>query len=302
MDSLKSLFFRSLNPNLSSMINPLVEQRFNFSTWKVNRLTQFLFLAVTMLTYSIMAMNIANSLFLSNAGAEYLPLSFILLGLFSTLAYGGVSQIIDRFSRVRLFQYALFASVLFFTVFCLLLNFNTLPLYFCISITAFFQFDLYINILYPNLVTDYFTTLEYKRYAPFFGIAQAVGILLGGMLTTLLAQYLNNRQLLACVILIFGIAIAQVIYLENSQPRLESSYASKRVGLIESLKTFPDLVQRYPLVFYLASSSFLFILIYVMSEFLWFSTYASHFTDAELTGFLGQVRIITSTTDRKSVV
>ncbi|NBD32925.1 MAG: hypothetical protein GVY17_08185, partial [Cyanobacteria bacterium] len=68
------------------MINSFVEQRFNLSTWKVNRLTQFLLLAVTMLTYSIMAMNIANSLFLSNAGAEYLPLSFILLGLFSTLA------------------------------------------------------------------------------------------------------------------------------------------------------------------------------------------------------------------------
>jgi len=278
------------------MINQFVEQRFNLSTWKVNRLTQFLLLAVTMLTFCIMAMNIANSLFLSNAGADKLPLSFILLGLFSTLAYGGVSQIIDRFSRVRLFQYALFGSVLFFTIFCFLLNFNTLPLYFCISITAFFQFDLYINILYPNLVTDYFTTLEYKRYAPFLGIGQAVGILLGGMLTTLLAQYLNNRQLLACVIAVFGIAIAQVIYLENSQPRLESSYASKRIGVIESLKTFPDLGQRYPLVFYLASSSFLFILIYVMSEFLWFSTYASSFSDSELTGFLGQVRIITSTT------
>jgi len=85
---------------LTSMISQFVEQRFNLSTWKVNRLTQFLLLAVTMLTYSIMAMNIANSLFLSNAGAEYLPLSFIFLGLFSTLAYGGVSQIVDRFSRV----------------------------------------------------------------------------------------------------------------------------------------------------------------------------------------------------------
>ena len=278
------------------MINQLVEQRFNFSTWKVNRLTQFLLLAVTMLTYSIMAMNIANSLFLSNAGAEYLPLCFIFLGLFSTLAYGGVSQVIDRFSRARLFQYALFASALFFSVFCLLLNLNTLVLYFFISITAFFQFDLYINILYPNLVTDYFTTLEYKRYAPFFGIAQAVGILFGGMLTTVLAQYLNNRQLLGVVVLVFGIAIAQIIYLENSQPRLESNIAKKRVGLIESLKTFPELVQRYPLIFYLASSSFLFILIYVMSEFLWFSTYANNFTDLELTSFLGQVRIATSTT------
>ena len=298
MDSLKSLFFpRPLSqPSIPSMINQFVEQRFNLSTWKVNRLTQFLLLAVTMLTYSIMAMNIANSLFLSNAGAKYLPLSFILLGIFSTLAYGGVSQVIDRFSRVRLFQYALFGSVILFTVFSLLLPFNTLPLYFCISITAFFQFDLFINILYPNLVTDYFTTLEYKRYAPFFGIAQAVGILLGGLLTTLLAKYLNNRQLLGCVVLVFAIAIAQVIYLENSQQRLESSSGGKRMGLIESLKTFPELVERYPLVFYLASSSFLFILIYVMSEFLWFSTYASHFSNSELTGFLGQIRIITSTT------
>ena len=278
------------------MVNQFVEQRLNLSTWKVNRLTQFLLLAVTMLTYSIMAMNIANSLFLSNAGAEYLPLSFIFLGLFSTLAYGGVSQIIDRFSRARLFQYALLGSTLLFTVFCFCLDFNTLPLYFFISITAFFQFDLFINILYPNLITDYFTTLEYKRYAPFFGIAQAVGILLGGTLTTVLAQYLNNRQLLVGVILIFGIAIAQVFYLDNSQTRLESNSARKRIGLVESLKTFPDLVKRYPLVFYLASSSFLFIIIYVMSEFLWFSTYASHFTDSELTSFLGQIRIATSST------
>lgn len=278
------------------MINQIVEQRFNLSTWKVNRLTQFLLLAVTMLTYSIMAMNIANSLFLSNAGAEYLPLCFIFLGLFSVLAYAGVSQVVDRFSRTRLFQYALLGSALLFAVFCLVLNFNTLPLYFLISISAFFQFDLYVNILYPNLITDYFTTLEYKRYAPFFGIAQAVGILLGGMLTTLLAQYLNNRQLLACVVVIFGIGIGQVLYLEKSQPRLESNYAKKRISLIESLKTFPDLVERYPLVFYLASSSFLFILIYVMSEFLWFSTYANHFSDSKLTSFLGQIRIITSST------
>lgn len=278
------------------MISQFVEQRFNLSTWKVNRLTQFLLLAVTMLTYSIMAMNIANSLFLSNAGAEYLPLSFIFLGLFSTLAYGGVSQVVDRFSRVRLFQYTLIVSAVLFTIFSLLLGLNTIALYFFISITAFFQFDLYINILYPNLITDYFTTLEYKRYAPFFGIAQAVGILLGGTLTTLLAQYLNDRQLLGCVVLIFGIAIAQVVYLETSQTRLESNYANKRIGVLESLKTFPDLVKRYPLVFYLASSSFLFILIYVMSEFLWFSTYASHFTNSELTSFLGQVRIATSTT------
>ncbi|MFB6276652.1 MAG: cyclic nucleotide-binding domain-containing protein [Halothece sp.] len=277
------------------MINQFVEQRFNLSTWKVNRLTQFLLLAVTMLTYSIMAMNIANSLFLSNAGAEYLPLCFIFLGLFSILAYGGVSQVIDRFSRARLFQYTLIVFVLLFLVFCIFLDLDVLPLYFLISIAAFFQFDLNLNILYPNLITDYFTTLEYKRYAPFFGIAQAVGMLLGGALTTLFAQFFNDQELIICVIAILGIAIAQIIYLENSQPRLESNYAKKKVGLIESLKTFPELVQRYPLVFYLASSSVLFILIYVMSEFLWFSTYASNFTDSELTSFLGSVRIATST-------
>lgn len=279
----------------SSMINQFVEQRFNLSNWKVNRLTQFLLLAVTMLTYSIMAMNIANSLFLSNAGAEYLPLCFIFLGLFSTLAYGGVSQVIDRFSRARLFQYALAVFVLLFAIFSFLLDLNTLPVYFVISISAFFQFDLNLNILYPNLITDYFTTLEYKRYAPFFGIAQAVGILLGGTLTTLFAKFFNDQELLICVIVILGIGIAQISYLDSSQQRLESNYAKKRIGLFESLKTFPELVQRYPLVFYLASSSVLFILIYVMSEFLWFSTYASHYTDSELTSFLGSVRIATST-------
>ena len=278
------------------MISHFAKQRFNLSTWKLNRLTQFLLLAVTMLTYSIMAMNIANSLFLSNAGAKYLPLCFICLGLFSVLAYAGVSQVIDRFSCPRLFQYVLLLLAALFLCFSLALNFKALPLYFLISITAFFQFDLFVNILYPNLITEYFTTLEYKRYAPFLGIAQAVGILLGGALTTILAQYLTNRQLLASIIFVFAIAIAQVFYLDSSQQRLESNPNKKQMGIIDSLKTFPDLIARYPLVFYLASSSFLFILIYVMSEFLWFSTYANNFSDAELTGFLGTVRIGTSTT------
>lgn len=278
------------------MINQFAEQGFKLSTWKINRLTQFLLLAVTMLTYSIMAMNIANSLFLSNAGAEYLPLCFIFLGLFSIVGYAGVSQIIDRFSCSRLFQYVLLGLAGLFTIFSLMLNFNILPLYFLISITAFFQFDLFVNILYPNLITEYFTTLEYKRYAPFLGIAQAVGILLGGVLTTILATYLTSRQLLACLILLSAIAIAQIAYLDSSQQRLEKNPNKKQMGIIDSLKTFPDLIERYPLVFYLASSSFLFILIYVMSEFLWFSTYASNFSDAELTGFLGTIRIGTSTT------
>jgi len=278
------------------MVNQLLQQGVNFPHLKVNRLTQFLLISVTMLTYSIMAMNIANSLFLSNVGADYLPFLFILLGLFSIVAFAGVSQVIDRLSRPRLFQYTLLGSAFLLTVFCLILEINVLAVYFLISITAFFQFDLYTNIVYPNLVIDYFTSLEYKRYAPFLGIAQAVGILLGGSLTTLLAQYFNNRELLICVIVILGIAIAQVTYLDQSQQPLESHYGKQQVGLIESLRTFPDLVKRYPLAFYLATSSFLFILIYITSEFLWFSTYAHNFQGQQLTAFLGTVRIITSTT------
>ena len=269
-------------------------ERLSLSTNPISRLTQLLLLAVTVLSYSVVAMAVANSLFVNHVGAGNLPFAFILIGLCSMPAYVIFSQIIDRYSRPQLFRYVLLISILVILGLRLVLTLDTLSVYYILLIAIFFQWDFHNNILYPSLLTDYFTALEYKQYAPFIGIAQAVGTMLGGGLTVLLSHYLRTRDLLFCLPIIFAIAIAQLVYLENSQRRLDNIQTLHKVGIIESLQAFPDLVKRYPLVLFLASSSFLLVIIYISSEFLWFNIYGQHFSEEALTGFLGLMRIIIS--------
>ena len=239
-------------------------------------------------------MAIANSLFLSHAGSDNLPLAFIAIGLFSMPAYALFSQIVDRYSRPQLFRYALLVAIAMAIGMWFLVSLDTRLVYYILLVAVFFQWDFHNNILYPSLLTDYFTTLEYKRYAPYIGMAQAAGTLIGGVLTAFLCRFFTTQNLLLCMPVIFGVAFLQLLYLESSQRQIETIKTDTQVGMIESLKTFPNLVKRYPLMLFLACSSFLLVIIYITSEFLWLSIYAQNFTDEALTGFLGLMRVLVS--------
>ncbi|MEM7760917.1 MAG: cyclic nucleotide-binding domain-containing protein [Cyanobacteria bacterium P01_A01_bin.40] len=258
------------------------------------RLPQLSLLAVTVLTYNVMAMAIANSLFVSQVGAGKLPLAFILIGLSSFPLYGIFSQIADRYSRPQVFRYVLGISIFLMLGLRLLLNLGTDWGYYVLLIVIFFQWDFNNNLLYPGLLTDYFTTIEYKQNAPLIGIAQAAGTLIGGGVTIFLSRYFPSRELLWGLPLFMAIAFGQLIYLENSQRRLQSSVAESQVGMGESFKILPDLGKRYPLILFLAGSTFLLVIIYISSEFLWFNIYGQRFTESELTGFLGLMRMVIS--------
>ncbi|WP_299409391.1 HEAT repeat domain-containing protein [Acaryochloris sp. IP29b_bin.148] len=275
------------------MVN-LVQLSSGSSPWKLGRLAQLLLLAVVVLTYSVIEMAVANSLFLTHAGADGLPLAFILIGLFSIPSYALFSQVVDQYSRPQLFRYMLLLAATMAIGMRFVLAAQGLYIYYIVLILVFFQWDFHNNILYASLLTDYFTALEYKRYAPFIGMAQAVGTLLGGGLTALLSRFFPTRELLLALPVVFGIAIAQLFFLENTQRQIETVGKKDNVGMIEALKTFPDLVQRYPLMLFLAASSFLLVIIYLSAEFLWFSIYAQNFTEDALTGFLGLMRVSVS--------
>lgn len=259
-----------------------------------DRLPQLLLLAVTVLIYNVMAMAIANSLFVSQVGAGQLPIAFMLIGLCSLPIYGAFSQIADRYSRPQVFRYVLLGSIVLMVSLRWLINLDATWVYYVLLMAIFFQWDFYNNLLYPGLLTDYFTILEYKRYAPFIGIAQAVGTLVGGGLTLLLSNYFPSPELLWCLPWFMAIAFGQLVYLERSQRRLQTPLKEEKLNLVESWKVLPDLGKRYPLVLFLASSTFLLVIIYICSEFLWFNIYGQQFDESQLTGFLGLMRMIMS--------
>ncbi len=261
---------------------------------QLGRLPQLALLAVTVLTYNVIAMAIANSLFVSQVGAGKLPIAFILIGLCSLPIYGLFSQIADRYSRPQMFRYVMLASILAMLGLRLLVNLDVVWVYYVLLIVIFFQWDFNNNLLYPGLLTDYFTTIEYKQYAPLIGIAQAVGTLVGGGTTILLSHYFPSRELLWSLPLLMAIAFGQLVYLESSQRRLEISVQKTNFSIKESGKTLLDLGKRYPLVLFLAASSFLLVIIYICSEFLWFNIYGQQFDESELTSFLGLMRMVIS--------
>lgn len=260
----------------------------------IGRLPQLLLLAVTVLTYNVMAMAIANSLFVSHVGAGQLPIAFILIGLCSLPIYGIFSQVADRYSRPQMFRYVLLVSMFVMVGLRLAIDLDTVWVYYLLLIAIFFLWDFNNNLLYPGLLTDYFTTIEYKQYAPYIGIAQAVGTLVGGGVTIVLSHYFPSRELLWCLPGFMAIAFGQLVYLENSQRRLQTPVRETELGIIESLKTLPDIGKRYPLVLFLATSTFLLVIIYISCEFLWFNIYGQQFSESQLTGFLGLMRMIIS--------
>ncbi|VEP13047.1 putative Transcriptional regulator [Hyella patelloides LEGE 07179] len=271
-----------------------LSRRWGLSSREGSLLIQLLLLATTILAYSVMSMAIANSLFVNYVGANSLPLAFILIGLCSMPAYGLFSTAIDLYSRPKLFRSVLLFSIAIVIGLRCLLNLDSIAVYYGLLIAVFFQWDFYNNILYPSLVIDYFTSLEYKRYTPFIGIAQAVGTLIGGGMTIALSQYLRTRDLLWGLPLVLAISFCQILYLEKSQPRLDLVKPKEKTSLIASVKNFPKLTQEYPLVLLLAGSSFLLVIIYLSSEFLWFNIYGNSFSEQELTSFLGLMRIVIS--------
>ncbi len=261
---------------------------------RFDRLPQLLLLAVTVLVYNVMAMAIANSLFVSQVGAGELPIAFILIGVCSLPFYGIFSQVADRYSRTKVFRYSLLVSIVMMLGLRMSLDLDVVWVYYVLLIAIFFQWDFNNNLLYPGLLTDYFTSIEYKQYAPFIGIAQAVGTLIGGAVTIVLSRFFPSRELLWSLPILMAIAFGQLAYLERSQRCLQTADAESQPGILESLKTLPDLGKRYPLVLFLATSSFLLVIIYISCEFLWFNIYGEQFSESELTGFLGLMRTIIS--------
>jgi HEAT repeat protein len=286
------------------MQNRLFKPRERSINEKNRLLIMFLSMAASIMTLNGLAFTVGSSLFLTHAGPENLPFSYILMGVLSIPIYGWFSQVVDRFNRAQLFRYMLLFTVVFSLVLRLFLNAGVgagiggLSLYYVMFIGFYFQWEMHTDILFPSLVSDYFNTLDYKRYASFLAMAMAAGGLIGGGMTSLLAKYFSTEDILLAVPVVCAIAIAQLAYLDACFQQFNfflgggNKYEDKSEFLAD-LKTFPNIVKRYPIIIYLATSAFLVIILATIAEFQFFSIYSTSFpNEQKLTAFMGQMRII----------
>ena len=118
-----------------------------------------------------MGITLAESLFLSYAGPEHMPLFYVLLAMVSIPVATAFSRLVDRLPRLLLFRYLLVAAILTIVALRLLVNLGTVPVYYAIFI-GFTIIELLIDIQFWLLVSDYFTSLDLKHYAPFMVMAK----------------------------------------------------------------------------------------------------------------------------------
>jgi HEAT repeat protein/CRP-like cAMP-binding protein len=276
------------------MLNRLFRKSFKRVTAKDRLLILFLLIAASMMALNGLAFTVGSSLFLTHGGPDNLPFSYILMGLLSVPIYGWFSQVVDRFNRAKLFQYMLVATVVFSVLLRVFIPVAGLPLYYAMFIGFYFQWEMHTDILFPSLVSDYFSSLDYKRYASFLAMAMAAGGLVGGGLTSILANYFTTEDILLTVPLVCAVTIAQLAYLQCSFQQLGGNkHEETASGFLNDLKTFPNLVKRYPIIIYLATSAFLVIILATIGEFQFFSIYSLKFPEEQkLTAFMGQMRII----------
>lgn len=262
---------------------------------KLVRLARVLALAAMVMALNTMGYTLASSLFVSHVGTDGLPLSYVLVGLASTPIYGVFSRVADRVPHPLLFRYWSVAAAGVALLFRLLLFWDMQPIYYALFVGVYFQWTLQLDILLPTLISDYFTSREYNRRAPFITMAQAVGGLLGGGLVSVLARFVATQDILLLLPILYLLVLGQVWNLEHREKPIppEETVQTGRGDSLRSTDEPPPsplrLAEQYPIVKFLAGSTFLWIVLYSLAEYLYFDVYARTFADDPqgLTSFLG---------------
>lgn len=149
-----------------------------------------------------------SALFLSELGAENLPLAFLLVAITAILSSYFYSKALANFSLKKIIRFTLLLSILLVIVLALLLRFNYLNnwmLYFFYvwvaihAVLSASQFWVMANLVY--------NPREAKRLFGFIGSGAILGGILGGYLTSLLAPIIGNENVIFIAAVFLGICI-----------------------------------------------------------------------------------------------
>jgi hypothetical protein len=252
-------------------------------------LVLFLLLAGTISAANTLGYAVSTGLFVSNVGSESIPLFYLILGLCSLPISLVGSRVIDRYSRIRLFQYLMMGAVIGLSLFHWKIQYYALPVYFLIHITVH-VLDLLSGVLLWTLIAEYFTSRQLERHTPLIVMAMTIGGALGGVSVRLVSDVFSTPNLLFSVVLLDATLIAQLGLLQRLvRPDDRVSSPSEYLSL-SNFKTVAKLLTEFPIITLLAIGMGLSVFLWGMSELQFFTIYSEEFSDqAELTGFLGLV-------------
>lgn len=172
-----------------------------------------------------------NGMFLTNLGAENLPIAFVLVAIFAGLVSLLYSRMLARMPFNLIITRTMTGSVISLLIFGVLLKMNFLEgwvlylFYIWVAIFAVLsasQFWILANIV--------FNPREAKRLFGFIGAGAIAGGIFGGYLTSLIADWIGSENLpfVAGFLLFFTIPITQSIWKKEVLPSQTKFQRKKR--------------------------------------------------------------------------
>ncbi len=166
---------------------------------------------------------VCNSLFLSEFGAEQLPIVFILVAVFAALGSTVYSRLLRLYPLDRLITRTLFGVIAAFAVFWALLSYDYMKGW---ALYAFYvlvaMFAVLATAQFWILANMTFNSREAKRLFSYIGAGAIAGGITGGYVTNLLAPVIGSANLIFLCIAALSICIVLVrkIWTENERHRI----------------------------------------------------------------------------------
>lgn len=259
---------------------------------RLDCLIHLVLLRASLAAANVVLVTMGGARFLANQGAARLPSLYLILAAISIPLAFGLSGVIDRRSKLRLFQGSLCCAAAVVVMLWLLSDRGIAAVDYAIYIASF-VLEILITVFFWVLAAEYFSSLDFRRYAAVLVMAATAGGGLGAGAVAVLSGLLSARaMLLFPPAMLAGIAV----HLGLMEQRLEAlggrheDQSDDGIGMLRGLWTFLHLLTRYPVAILIAGSVVLVTALYCTTEYLVFCVYARHFHDEDsLAGLLAGV-------------
>lgn len=255
------------------------EGEFKVSLWML----AYIFIIIAVL---LIIKPTVNALFLSELGIEQLPFAFLLVAITAITSSFFYSKAVSRFPLKKVIEVTIISSIIILIGLGLLLSLQMvsgmLLYFFYIWVAIYAVLSASQFWVLANLV---FSIREAKRLFGLIGSGAILGGIIGGYLTSLLAPWIGNENLMfvAAVLLFFCIPLLRKIW--NLRVRENSSH-KKNKSPVNSLEPPLKLVLQSKHLTYIASIVAVSVVVAKLVDYLFSDFASSAISDAdELTAF-----------------
>jgi CRP-like cAMP-binding protein/HEAT repeat protein len=231
------------------------------------------------------------ALFLAKEGSEAMPVFYILLAAVSIPLASGVSAVLSRWLTLQVSAGLCLASALLGLVLWGMAVAD-LPGAAYAAYIAAYSLEILYDTLFWLLASEYLTTLDMKRHAAQLAMAFGAGGVGGGLLTSLLSQYIATQTLLLVSSFLFALSFLQCLRIGRRLTRLgEGGDEDEEEGsALEAIKALGGTIRSFPLVGAICAGILLMSALFCLQDYLAMTVYAEAFEDEdELAGFLATV-------------